>query len=244
MCEDIKKSPIWGGMFIGVGLIVAAGVLGTSYVWNGAQATKALEVTGSATVSVKADNATLHSSFARIVTLDELKTGYADMKKDEALVQKFFTAQGVKLEELTIAPISMNVYYENNNQGGPTKYNLQQDVTLQTTDLTKADKIAKSFQDLINAGVIFSTQPVEYYYSKLPELKVTLLGDAMKDAKTRAQKLEESADQGVGELRSAASGVVQVLAPNSTDVSDYGTYDTRTVDKQVMVTVRTKWGVK
>ena len=244
MLEEIKKSSAWGGVFVGLGLVVAAMVWGTAYMWNGAQSAKALEVTGSATQSVKADSATLHSSFARIVTLDQIKSGYADMKNDEALVTKFFTAQGVKPEELTIAPVSMNQFYENNNQGGPTKYNLQQDVTLQTTDLVKADKITKSFQELINAGVIFSTQPVEYYYSKLPELKVTLLGDAMKDAKTRAQKLAESAGQGVGELRSAASGVVQVLAPNSTDVSDYGTYDTRTIDKQVMVTVRTKWGVK
>lgn len=244
MLEEIKKLSAWNGIFAGIGLVVAAGILGTSYMWNGAQATKALEVTGSATQSVKADSATLHSSFARIVTLDQIKAGYVSMKADEASVVKFFTAQGVKPEELTISPVSMNQYYESNNNGGPTKYNLQQDVTLQTTDLAKADKIAKSFQDLINAGVIFSTQPVEYYYSKLADLKVTLLGDAMKDAKNRAQKLAASADQGVGELRSAASGVVQVLAPNSTDVSDYGTYDTRTVDKQVMVTVKTKWGVK
>ncbi len=169
MCEEIKKSPVLSSLFIGVALIVSACVLGTAYMWNGAQAVKALEVTGSATQMVKADSATLHSSFARIVTLDQIKSGYADMKSDEALVTKFFATQGVKSEELTIAPVSMNVYYENNNQGGPTKYNLQQDVTLQTTDLAKADKIAKSFQTLIDQGVIFSTNPVEYYYSKLPD---------------------------------------------------------------------------
>lgn len=244
MCEELKKFSAWGGVFVGLGLVIASGVLGTSYMWNGAQATKALEVTGAATEMVKADKATLHSSFARVVVLDSLKDGYNQMKSDQSLVEKFFASQGVKPDELTIAPVSMNVYYDGNNQGGPTKYNLTQDVTLQTTDLAKADKIAKSFQNLIDQGVIFSTFPVEYYYSKLPDLKVKLLGDAMKDAKTRAQKLAESAGQGVGELRSAASGVVQVLAPNSTDVSDYGTYDTRTVDKQVMVTVRTKWGVR
>jgi len=244
MLEDIKKSSAVGGAFIGVGLVLAAAIWGSAYMWNGAQSTKALEVTGTAMEMVKADTATLRSSFSRIVTLDEIKSGYANMKNDQALVQKFFTAQGVKPEELTISPVSMNIFYDGTNQGGPARYNLSQDVTLQTGDLEKADKLAKSFQALIDQGVIFSTQPVEYYYSKLPELRVKLLGDAMKDAKNRAQKLAESADQGVGELRSAASGVVQVLSPNSTDVSDYGTYDTRTVDKQVMVTVRTKWGVK
>lgn len=242
--EQIKSGSVWNGLFVGTGLVLAAGVLGLSYMWSGAQATKALEVTGAATAMVQADTATLRSSFSRIVTLDSLKEGYNQMKSDQSLVEKFFKAQGVKDGELTIAPVSMNMYYESNNQGGPTKYSLQQDITLQTTDLAKADKIAKSFQNLIDQGVIFSTFPVEYYYSKLPELRVKLLGEAMKDAKSRAQKLAESADQGVGELRSAASGVVQVLAPNSTDVSDYGTYDTRTVDKQVMVTVRTKWGVR
>jgi hypothetical protein len=35
-----------------------------------------------------------------------------------------------------------------------------------------------------------------------------------------------------------------VLAPNSIDVSDYGQYDTSSVEKEVMITVRTTFQVQ
>jgi hypothetical protein len=48
----------------------------------------------------------------------------------------------------------------------------------------------------------------------------------------------------VGRLKSASSGVVQVLAPNSIDVSDYGSYDLQTIDKEVMLTARAVFFVR
>ncbi|HPO83031.1 MAG TPA: SIMPL domain-containing protein, partial [bacterium] len=68
--------------------------------------------------------------------------------------------------------------------------------------------------------------------------------EAMNDAKARAEKIAQSSGQGVGSLRSASMGVVQVLEPNSTEVSDYGSYDTSTIEKEVMVTVRATFLLK
>jgi hypothetical protein len=39
-------------------------------------------------------------------------------------------------------------------------------------------------------------------------------------------------------------GVVQVMQVDSVDVSDYGSYDTSTINKDVMVTVKTVFGLK
>jgi hypothetical protein len=50
--------------------------------------------------------------------------------------------------------------------------------------------------------------------------------------------LAESSGKKVGQLKSASSGVVQVLSANSLDVSDYGSYDTSKVDKNIMLTVK------
>ena len=38
-------------------------------------------------------------------------------------------------------------------------------------------------------------------------------------------------------MKSANLGVVQVLPVNSTEVSDWGTYDTSTIEKEVMIPV-------
>jgi len=56
--------------------------------------------------------------------------------------------------------------------------------------------------------------------------------------------IAENDNRKVGNLRSASIGVTQVLAADSVDVSDYGTYDTSTEDKDVMVTVRAVFRIK
>ncbi|MBC7321113.1 SIMPL domain-containing protein [bacterium] len=66
----------------------------------------------------------------------------------------------------------------------------------------------------------------------------------MNDARARAERIAQSTGQKVGSLKSASMGVVQVLAPNSTEVSDYGTHNISTIDKEVVVTVRVVFVLK
>ena len=123
-------------------------------------------------------------------------------------------------------------------------YNELQDEKTET-DVQKIDELSKNTSSLvIDKGVIFSTSSLEYYYSKLPDARVALLSDAIADAKARATKLAEAGGKNIGALQSASSGVVQVLAPNSADTSDYGTYDTSSIQKNIMVTVKTSFELK
>jgi hypothetical protein len=39
-------------------------------------------------------------------------------------------------------------------------------------------------------------------------------------------------------------GVVQVMQPNSVDISDYGNYDTSTVEKEIMITVKASFSLR
>jgi hypothetical protein len=92
--------------------------------------------------------------------------------------------------------------------------------------------------------VIISIDFLQYYYSKLPDLRVSLLSDAVKDAKSRAEKIAEGTGRAVGSIQSASSGVVQVLPVNSVEVSDYGSYDTSSIEKDVMVTVKASFRLR
>ena len=53
----------------------------------------------------------------------------------------------------------------------------------------------------------------------------------MEDAQERAKVLVTASGAKLGHLRAVDVGVFQVTPPNSTDVSDYGTYDTSTLQK-------------
>ena len=101
-----------------------------------------------------------------------------------------------------------------------------------------------ALDDLLADGANLSPEQPQYYISTLPQLRVSLLGAAIKDAKARASAIAQSGGSSVGALETASSGVVQVLAPNSTNVEDYGQYDTSSIDKQVTVTVRANFYVQ
>jgi uncharacterized protein len=176
------------------------------------------------------------------VKLDGLKSGYTDLAKDLIVVRDFLHSAGITDEQMTISPVQMNQDYS--NQNGPHDYTLQQNIDIQSSDVEKITAIAKNVQTIIDKGVIFSSYGLQYYYSKLPDVRVNLLGDAIADAKSRAEKIAASAGGNVGTLRSASSGVVQVISSNATDVSDYGTYDTSAIQKDIMVTVKASFGMK
>jgi len=71
-----------------------------------------------------------------------------------------------------------------------------------------------------------------------------MLGLATNDAKLRAQKIAEQAGTEIGDLKSASMGVFQITAPYSTEVSDYGMYDTSTIDKQITAIVKASFEIK
>ena len=123
-------------------------------------------------------------------------------------------------------------------QGAERSYTLRQTIDINSSDVNAIADVAKNIQPIIEKGVIFSTQSLEFTYTKLPQERVAMLADAVKDAKSRASSLAESSGKTVGQLKNASSGVVQVMSSNSNEVSDYGSYDTSKVEKNIMMTVK------
>ncbi|MEO0258835.1 MAG: SIMPL domain-containing protein, partial [candidate division WOR-3 bacterium] len=119
-----------------------------------------------------------------------------------------------------------------------------QEIFITSKDLDKIEVLSKKIYDLVNQGVNLVSNNLEYYYSGLPDLRVSLLNEAMQDAKRRAEVIARSTGRRVGKLKSARMGVVQVMAPGSIEISDYGTYNTRTREKEIMVTVQATFYLK
>ncbi len=230
-------------MIMGACLILSATI--GAWAYYNKDSSNSLSVTGSASKEVISDSAKFTGDFSRIVKISALKSGYAQMSEDLKLVKDFLKDQGIDDKAVTISNVSMNENYNyNQNYQTEKEYTLRQQVEVTSPDINKITLLAQQTQSLINKGVIFSTNPVEYYYTKLPELRVALLSDAIKDAQARASKMAEATGKRVGGLKSAASGVVQVRSANSQEISDYGTYDTSKINKNVMVTVRAAFGLK
>jgi len=238
----VKGEGILWAVILGLSIIISAGI-GSYAFYQVKSLENTLSVTGSTRVRVTSDIVRWVGVFSRNIPEDSLSKGYQQISRDLDKVLEFYKENGIDTKDLIISPVSVEkpwIY----NRDAPREYILRQTVELQSKDIEKITNLAKNFQKLLDRGVIFSTQSLEYYYSKLPELRVTLLTEAMNDAKARAERIAQSTGQKVGSLKSASMGVVQVLAPNSTEVSDYGTYDTTTIEKEIMVAVRAVFVLK
>jgi hypothetical protein len=209
----------------------------------------AITVTGSSQQTITSDVVEWQSSFSRNATPDQLSAGYADMKSDLAIVEKYLTDNGIATSAITVDPMMVSPNYDNSGYGGKggassiIGYQLSESVTVQSNDVEGVTRIAQGSGDIINQGVVFSSQPLQYFYSKLSDLKLDMLADATKDAQMRASRIAQSAGAKAGSLRSADMGVFQITPLNSTDLSDYGAYDTTSIQKQITAVVHAVFSV-
>jgi len=240
---EIEKAITKNTIILGICFILGLSIVSYSLMQIKA-ADNSLSVTGSAKQAVTADTVKWNASFSRTVYASQLNQGYTQMKQDEQVVLKFFKDNGVNDNEITISPVSMQKQYYYEKTGGPEEYNLTQNVLITSTDIEKIKNLSKDVSSIISQGVIYSAYSPEYYYTKLPEVRVSLLPEAMKDAQNRANSIAKSTGKKVGALKSASMGVVQVMQPNSVEISDYGNYDLSTVEKEVMITVKAAFTLK
>ena len=227
----------------GVFLLAGLWILGVNISNHG---DSTIAVTGSASKSIKADQATWHIDVRRTAYASGTALAYAQVAKDGGIVTSYFTSQNLASSTVTESVISTDENY-NQDQNSPKSYNVRETVTVQTTDVDAIDTLSRQLGALtakVASDTLLAPQQPEYYVSTLPQLRISLVGEAIKDAKARAVEIAKSGGTSVGALKSASSGVVQVLAPNSTNVEDYGSYDTSTIQKQVMVTARAVFYVK
>lgn len=203
-----------------------------------------LSVTGSTKERVKADIGKFTVRIERIVEQGGESGGYAQVAQDTARVVAYFKKQGFADADITQSAITTNDYYESYGQTQVRKVLVVQTVVGKSASVELVEKTSKNISQLALQGVRFTPQSPEYLISNLADLRVSLIGKAVVDAQKRAEEVTKAIGQSVGSMKSASSGVVQVTSPDSTDVSDYGQYDTSTIDKDVMVSVRAVFFVR
>lgn len=235
---------VWASALIAVAIIFASAI--AAYAFYSTRALdNVLSVTGSAKQSVTSDTVKWTIDIVRKVEESRLPAGYPLLAKDLASVQDFLKTNNIPEDAVTVSQVSVEQVYDyKSNSSGPTEYNLRQEITVDSKDVKGIDVLAKRIPELATKGIFVSNNRLEFYVSTLPALRVSLLADAVKDARARADQIAKAGGQSVGSLRSASSGVVQVLPPNSIEVSDYGSYDTQSIEKQVMVTARASFSVR
>jgi hypothetical protein len=172
---------------------------------------------------------------------------YEKLEKDLEELQTYLQEQGIDLNQVEFSPICTNVIYQRNDQGNILNkidhYDLSMTFSISSSNIPLISKVSQTITSLIKNGLsIISFQP-QYFYLKIDELKISMLGEAAKDAKMRAEELVSKSGSRVGVLRSAQQGVFQITPAFSTSVSDYGEFDTTTIAKRIKAVVTMEYAI-
>ncbi len=234
-----------GGLFfIAIAIVAAAFILGIKMV-EMRKAGDMISVTGSAKRPIVADLIVWSGN----VTAQEntQQDAYKAVQVHAARVQKFFADNSVPGAEVTMKPVSSEQIQEYNQSGYFTGrilgYRVNQTFEIRSPRVDAIEDLIKKSDQLISEGVPFTGWGAQYLYTKLADLRIEMLGEAMKDATERARVMAESSDSKLGELRDAKMGVFQVTPRNSTDVSDYGYYDTSSKEKDITAVVKASYSL-
>ncbi len=238
-----------------LGLICASLIVSST--WRKvARSNVTINVTGSASKQIKSDLGIWHGGFSN--ESPSMTDAYAKLQESNTKVKNYLVAFGFPAEKIKFSAINTVTMYEpvkGGNTGGYYDpgashsgkiigYRLSQDVSVESEDVDKIDKLSREVTELINQGIAINSEPPRYLYTKLSDLKIEMIGLASQDAKVRAEQIAKATGDKVGEVRSSKTGVIQVNAKNNTEVSDYGVNDTSSLEKTITAVVNITFSIE
>lgn len=237
--------PIIVAVILAVGLITSV-VIGTNGIVKIKSSANTIMITGSAKQQITSDLIVWTGRFDE--RSPEITDAYAKLEASRGKVEKYLESKGIRKEDIVFSAINTNIFYQLSDYGMYTNevdyYDLSQTVTISSSDIDGITNLSRNATELINEGISFISDPPQYLYTKLPDLKVNMLAEATKDAKRRAEMMAENAGSKLGKLKYADMGVMQITPLYSNDVSDYGISDTSSLEKEITAVVHCKFEIE
>lgn len=239
MDEMIEKRKALTIVIASVIVSLALGV-GLTKVGSGfaSRSSDGIVVTGSAKVAATADNVVWTLSVQN--TGKTPGTAVSGIDSGINTLQKYLVDGGIPTGALTLGPVNSyptEEYLNGNPTGRILNYRATREITVRTKDVQLVSKLSQNIGSVLQQGVNLSNYGPQYYISTLNEIRPKLMKQATQDAKKRALAMADAVGDKVGALSSVKAGPIQVTTPDSTMTSDYGMYDTSTIDKTVTTTV-------
>lgn len=240
------KGSAWVAIIVALAVIIGGLILGKAYNYK-FKTRNTVSVAGSANYNFTADLIVWSASFDR--TSMDIKEAYAALKTDAKQINDYLTAHGINNAEIVFSSVDIdklfeNTYTEEGKQTGNVfkGYKLHQTVKVESKNIDSVEKISREITELLQSGIELSSQEPTYYYTKLSDLKLTLLAQAAADAYNRANTIAKNAHSRLGELRRANMGVFQITGQYSNESYTYsGAYNTSSKNKTANVIVRMEY---
>jgi hypothetical protein len=252
---DINANSAW----LGLAVAITVSTFLASSAWERVRnkpRERLINVTGSAKKRIVSDQIEWS---ATITTLDlERIKAIRDLAAHTKITLEYLRGHGIKDAEIVPGSVAVQPIFETERIELHTKEGNQfrekktfkghqavQAITLRSSDVARVERISREITQLLERGVPVESSAPTYYYTKLGELKITMLAEASKDARTRAESMVgETGGADLGKLLSAQMGVININPANSTATSWEGNNDTSSLEKDIISIVRVVYALK
>lgn len=242
----VAREVPWGWIVVSIAIVIVGYTLSSA--WERVKMRppdRTIEVTGSAKKRIVSD---LIEWSASIETEDADRTkAYQALHGHTDKALAYLKGQGVKDEELSVSAANVQELYDTEYVGtGADRvertvfrgYSTKLTISVRSTDVARVERLSREITQLLEQGVPIDSSAPAYYYTKLGELKIEMLAEAAKDARVRASNMvEQTGGAGLGKLRAADMGVINVNPANSTSTSWDGNNDTTSLEKDIITIV-------
>lgn len=236
-------------VIIGVAIVVSAWLLGHAYTYK-YRSQDTIVVTGLGETEFASDLIVWNGEI--VYETQDVASGYVQLERNKRKVQEFISSRGVAVDEIVFKFVNVYkqtepVYNANGNYAGQrfTGYRLSQSFSVESKDVDKVENISREISSLIAQGVSIEAYSPSYYYTKLDDVKLSLIESASADARARAEKIAENAGADIGRVASAKMGVFQITGANSNEeFSAGGSFNTTSRQKKARITMKVEYRVK
>ncbi|MCU0749831.1 MAG: SIMPL domain-containing protein, partial [Akkermansiaceae bacterium] len=216
-----------------------------------------IRITGSAKKRIVSD---LIQWSATIEGKGRDRTGaYVALKGGTDKVVEFLKAQGIEPDDIKTQSASISEEFEiiredkvlpgttvplRTETRKSTGFRAHQVVSVSSPDVPLIEKASREITSLLEQGVFVTSHSPNYYYTRLGELKLEMLAEAAKDARSRAENILRSAgNTNLGPLVDSSMGIININPANSTETSTEGNNDTTSYEKDIITIVRAEFKV-
>lgn len=206
----------------------------------------AITVTGSAKRPITSDFVVWRASV--VMQSPSITAAANELRSETNKVRQFLRTNGIADSMLTIKPVETYAVPEMMERGQETgrivAYRLTQQYEIRSANVQALTALSQKASDLMAEGVALSSQPPEYLYTKLADLRIALIEEATRDAKSRAEAIAKSTGNSIGSVRQARIGVFQITPRFSTEIADYGINDVSAIEKDVQAVVHVTFALR
>lgn len=234
------------GFLFGIALVVATYVAAST--WERVRTRppeRTIQVTGSAKKRIVSDQIAWSAEVA-VVAMDRT-AAYRELAAHAKAVLAYLASHGVPDAEVRVGAVTVHEVWDAETVGsGPDRiqrrvfrgFRLSQAVNVGSRDVERVERVSRGVTELLEQGVPVSSSEPSYFYTRLGDLKIEMLAEAARDARTRAENiLEKAGGARIARLRYADMGVINVNPANSTETSWEGNNDTTSLEKDIITIV-------